>query len=243
MSSSAVITNLEENKKRGLTTEYNRCKFAIMNPELTFSVSPYQTACGIVDIMAHTMERYFTVTEDTPLTDAISEALLKSVIEAGKILIKNPTDYNARATVMWASSLSHNGLTGAGRENYLAVHQLEHALSGEFDAVAHGAGLAVLFPAWAKYVYMANIERFNQFAKNVWGVDEEDKEVCALKGIEKMSEYFASLNMPTRLKDFGVKRESLDRLADLTTNGKTRKIKSYIPLGYEEVKEIFSSCL
>lgn len=243
MSSSAVLTNLEENKKKGLTSEFNRCKFAIMNPELTYSVNPYQTSCGVVDIMAHTMERYFTVVEDTPLTDAISEAILKSVIEAGTILMKNPEDYNARATVMWASSLSHNGLTGAGRENYLAVHQLEHALSGEFDAVAHGAGLAVLFPAWAKYVYKANVKRFCQFARNVWGVNDGDDQTCALKGIEKMGEYFKSLNMPTTLKDFGVGVESLDKLADLTTNGKSRQIKSYIPLGYEEVKDIFTSCL
>jgi len=123
MSNSAVITNLELNMKKGCTTEFNRCKFAIMNPELTFTLGEYQTACGIVDIMAHTMERYFTTVESTPLTDGIAETILREVVNAGKVLMQNPTDYNARATIMWASSLSHNGLTGCGRENALAVHQ------------------------------------------------------------------------------------------------------------------------
>ena len=242
MSNSAVLTNLSESKKKGCSTEFNRCKFAIMNPELTFSVSKYQTACGIVDIMAHTMERYFTVFDDTILTDRIAESILKTVVEAGSILMENPNDYNARANVMWASSLSHNGLTGCGRENFLAVHQLEHALSGEFDHVAHGAGLAVLFPAWAKYVYKKNVKRFAQFARNVFGVVELDDVLASQKGIDKMSEYFKSLGMPLTIREFSVSKESLDKLADLCTNGKTRIIKSYIPLGYSEVKEIFESC-
>ena len=242
MSNSAVLTNLCESKKKGCSTEFNRCKFAIMNPELTFSVSKYQTACGIVDIMAHTMERYFTVFDDTILTDRIAESILKTVVEAGSILMENPKDYNARANVMWASSLSHNGLTGCGRENFLAVHQLEHALSGEFDHVAHGAGLAVLFPAWAKYVYKKNVKRFAQFARNVFGVVELDDVLASQMGIEKMSEYFKSLGMPLTIREFNVPKESLDKLADLCTNGKTRIIKSYIPLGYSEVKEIFESC-
>ncbi|MBO5068451.1 MAG: iron-containing alcohol dehydrogenase [Clostridia bacterium] len=242
MSNSAVLTNLSESKKKGCSTEFNRCKFAIMNPELTFSVSKYQTACGIVDIMAHTMERYFTVFDDTILTDRIAESILKTVVEAGSILMENPKDYNARANVMWTSSLSHNGLTGCGRENFLAVHQLEHALSGEFDHVAHGAGLAVLFPAWAKYVYKKNVKRFAQFARNVFGVVELDDVIASQMGIEKMSEYFKSLGMPLTIREFNVPKESLDKLADLCTNGKTRIIKSYIPLGYNEVKEIFESC-
>ncbi len=242
MSNSAVLTNLPESKKKGCSTELNRCKFAIMNPELTFSVSKYQTACGIVDIMAHTMERYFTVCDDTVLTDRIAESILKTVVESGSVLMENPKDYNARANVMWASSLSHNGLTGCGRENFLAVHQLEHALSGEFDHVAHGAGLAVLFPAWAKYVYKKNVKRFAQFARNVFGVVESDDTIASQKGIDKMSEYFKSLGMPLTISEFNVPKESLDKLADLCTNGRTRVIKSYIPLGFNEVKEIFESC-
>ena len=242
MSNSAVVTDLTLNKKKGCTTEFNRCKFAIMNPELTYSVSKYQTACGIVDIMSHTMERYFTVCEPTPLTDSISESILKSVVVAGAKAVKNPYDYNARATLMWASSLSHNGLTSCGRENFLAVHQLEHALSGKFDSVAHGAGLAVLFPAWAKYVYKYNTQRFSQFARNVWGIVEENDEKASLKVIEKMSEFFASIGMPTNIRQFDIDKGNEESLALLCTNDKTRVIKSYIPLGYKEIKEIFESC-
>ena len=243
MSNSAVITNLELNMKKGCTTEFNRCKFAIMNPELTFTLGEYQTACGIVDIMAHTMERYFTTVEPTPLTDGIAETILREVVSAGKVLMQNPTDYNARATIMWASSLSHNGLTGCGRENALAVHQLEHALSGEYDSVAHGAGLAVLFPAWAKYVYKYSIDRFYQFATNVWGVKGEDKEKVALKGIEEMAKFFKQLKMPSRLSEFKIEKNSADRLAYLCTFGRTRTIKNYITLDYQVIKEIFESCM
>jgi alcohol dehydrogenase YqhD (iron-dependent ADH family) len=214
-----------------------------MNPELTFTLGAYQTACGIVDIMAHTMERYFTMVDPTPLTDGIAETILKEVVNAGKVLMENPTDYNARATIMWASSLSHNGLTGCGRENALAVHQLEHALSGEYDSVAHGAGLAVLFPAWAKYVYKYNIDRFYQFATNVWGVKGDDKEKVALKGIEEMAKFFKQLKMPSRLSEFGIEKNCTDRLAELCTFGKTRTIKNYITLDYQVIKEIFESCM
>lgn len=242
MSSSAVITNLSVNMKKGIGTELNRPLFSLCNPELTYTVSKYQTACGVVDIMAHTMERYFTLFPDTELTDGISEVILRSVIDAGRAVMLNPQDYEARATIMWASSLSHNGLTGCGRENFLAVHQLEHAVSGEYDEVAHGAGLAVLFPAWARYVYKENIARFARFARRVWGVSEADDEIAARLGIEEMSKYFISLGMPYKLSDFGIEKESCSRLADLCTFNKTRKIKTYKTLGFAEVKEIFESC-
>ena len=241
MSNSAVITNLELNMKKGCSTELNRLKFAVMNPELTFTLPAYQTACGVVDIMAHTMERYFTVCDDTDLTDRIAESILKAVISAGRVAVETPNDYEARATIMWASSLSHNGLTGCGRENYLAVHQLEHALSGEYDHVAHGAGLAVLFPAWAKYVYKTNVKRFAQFARRVWDIVESDDEKAAIKGIEAMSNYFKSIGMPTTLKEFNIPNVA-ERLADLCTYQKTRTVKSYITLDYKVIKEIFESC-
>ena len=239
MSNSAVLSNLSESKKKGCSTEFNRCKFAIMNPELTYTVSKYQTACGIVDIMAHTMERYFTNYEDTLLTDRIAESILKTVVDAGRILMNNPMDYDARANVMWASSLSHNGLTGCGRENYLAVHQLEHAVSGEYDHVAHGAGLAVLYPAWAKYVYKLKPSRFARFAREVFGVEEADDLICAEKGIKALEDFFKELDMPTKLSEFDIPYNALDKLTLLCTNNNTRTIKSYIPLGYREVKDIF----
>ncbi len=242
MSSSAVISNVELKQKRGFNSEFNRCKFAILNPELTYSVSKYQTACGIVDIMAHTMERYFTVCEPTDLTDRICESILKAVSDAGTVLMNEPENYEARATAMWGSSLSHNDLTGCGREHVLAVHQLEHALSGEYDEIAHGAGLAVLFPAWARYVYKYNIPRFAQFARRVWEVDEPDDEKAAVTGIEKMADYFVSLGMPSKLRDFNIPENCTDRLADLCTFGKQREVKSYVSLDFNKIKEIFDSC-
>ena len=239
MSNSAVITNLELNMKKGCTTELNRCLFAICNPELTFSVSKYQTACGVVDIMLHTLERYFTDYPDTEPTDSISESILKSVISAGAKAVEDPFDYDARATIMWASSLSHNGLTGCGRENYLAVHQLGHALSGEYDSIAHGVGLAILFPAWAKWIYKKNPKRFARLARNVFDVKEQDDLKASVLGIEKMSEYFKSIGMPTTLRELNVPKESINRLVELCTYGYTRTIKSYVKLGEEEIKEIF----
>ncbi len=242
MSASAVLTNTDCDMKKGLGSELNRCLFAVCNPELTYTVNKYTTACGIVDIMSHTMERYFTVCDPTDLTDRISEGLLKSVIEAGKRVMEEPDNYEARATLMWASSLSHNGLTGCGRENALAVHQLEHALSGKYDSVAHGAGLAVLFPAWGRYIYKYNIQRFSQFARRVFDVAATDDEEAARLGVEKMAEYFASLGMPTTLSELGVKADESETLAKLCTYNSTRTVKSYIPLGDKEVKEIFELC-
>ncbi len=243
MSSSAVITNTELHMKRGFNSEFNRCLFAVMNPELTYSVSRYQTACGVVDIMAHTIERYFIPCQPTDLTDRIAESILKATIAAGETLMENPEDYDARANMMWASSLSHNGLTGCGRQNALPVHQLEHALSGEYDEIAHGAGLAVLFPAWAKYIYKHNIPRFAQFARRVWDCDQADDEAAAQAGIEKMAEYFKSIGMPSRLADFGLGEDCIEKLSDLCTFGKQRTIKSYIDMDFAVVKDIFKLCL
>ncbi len=242
MSSSAVLTNEELNTKKGCNSDFNRCKFAIINPELMYTVSKYQTACGIVDIMSHTLERYFTVAEPTDLTDMIAESVLRATINAGRILMDNPKDYDARANMVWASSLSHNDLTGCGRENYLCVHQLEHAVSGEFDHVAHGAGLAVLYPAWAKWIYKHNAKRFARLARKVWDVKEVDDEKAALLGIEKMSEFFAFIGMPSKLREFNIPKESLSRLTKLCTFNYTRTIKSYVDLGAKEIMEIFEAC-
>ncbi len=242
MSESAVVTNEEEKIKIGFSSELIKCKFAICNPELTYTVSEYQTACGVVDILMHTIERYFNNCEPFEITDRISEAVLKTVINSGKVLMENPRDYEARANVMWASSLSHNGLTEAGRARYLAVHQLEHALSGEFEHIAHGAGLAVLFPAWARYVYKYNIPRFAQFARNVWDVCEDDDEKAAIFGIEKTAEYFRFLKMPEKLREFGIEETASDKLAELCTYGKTREIDGFLKLDFDKVKEIFEIC-
>ncbi|MBO7288855.1 MAG: iron-containing alcohol dehydrogenase [Clostridia bacterium] len=242
MSSSAVISNEELNIKRGYNSEFNRCKFAICNPELTYTVSKYQTSCGIVDIMSHTMERYFSVCPPTDLTDRICEGLLKSVIKSAKVLIDNPNDYDARATIMWASSLSHNDLTGSGRQHVLPVHQFEHALSGEYHEIAHGAGLAVLLPAWARYVYKHNPERFSQFARRVWDIEDNDDMSASVKGIEAMESFFKSIDMLLKLREFNIPQSCTERLADLCTYGKQRTIPTYIELEYDDVKNIFDLC-
>lgn len=242
MSANAVITNMDEKRKKGYGCDAFRCLFSILNPELTYSVSPYQTACGVVDIMTHTMERYFTPIEPTPLTDGIAESLLRTVVDSARVVVSKPDDYEARANIMWASSLSHNNLTSCGRDSFLAVHQLEHALSGVYDEVAHGAGLAVLYPAWAKYVYKKNVSRFAQFGRNVWGVQKTDDEKAAVMGIERMKEFFGFIGMPSKIRDFNIPDGMSEYFADMCTFGKTKTINSIEELDFEKIKEIFESC-
>ena len=200
MSSSCVITQDEGMLKRGVNSDLCRCKFAIMNPERTYTLPPYQTAAGATDIMMHTMERYFSKYEDALLTDAIAEALLKTVKEAVPEVLKNPEDYRYRAAIMWASSLSHNDLTECGTEKDFACHKLEHELSGLFG-VTHGAGLAAIWGSWARYVMDKHQNRFVQFAVNVMGVrnDFTDPRATALRGIEAIERFFDQIGMPTSI--------------------------------------------
>ena len=200
MSSSTVITQDEGMLKRGFNSDLCRCKFAIMNPERTYTLPPYQTAAGATDIMMHTMERYFSKYEDATLTDAIAEALLRTVKDAVFEVLKNPEDYRNRANIMWASSLSHNDLTECGTEKDFAVHKLEHELSGLFG-VTHGAGLAAIWGSWARYVMDKHISRFVQFAVNVMGVtnDFTDPRATALRGIEAIEHFFQQIGMPTSI--------------------------------------------
>lgn len=205
MSNSAVITNEDGWKKRGSNSDTCRPKFAIMNPELTMTLPPYQTRCGATDILMHTMERYFTSKGNMLITDSIAEALMRTVIENARILEKNPNDYDARAELMWASSLSHNDLTGLGNGgNDFATHRLEHELGGMFD-VAHGAGLSALWGSWARYVYKDCLPRFKKFALTVWGIENtgSDEEI-ARKGIEAMESFFREIHMPTTMKELGI---------------------------------------
>ena len=197
MSSSCVVTNDEGMLKRGFNSDLCRCKFAIMNPERTYTLPPYQTAAGAVDIMMHTMERYFSKYEDALLTDAIAEALLRTVKEATLKVLKNPEDYPNRAAIMWASSLSHNDLTECGTEKDFASHKLEHELSGLFG-VTHGAGLAAIWGSWARYVMDKHLNRFVQFAVNVMGAHQDftDAKATALQGIEAAETFFSSIGMP-----------------------------------------------
>ena len=241
MSKSCVITNAETGEKRGYGCTANRMDFAIENPELTYTVSPYQTACGAVDIAMHTIERYFGEGEDTYLTDAIAEAVIKSVMKAGKDCLADPYDYEARANMMWASSLAHNGLTQCGRNFMLVVHQLEHEVSGMYPEVAHGAGLAGLWCSWARYVYEANIPRWLQYAANVWNldIDYEHPKKTIEAAIDMQEQYYASIGMPINLKSLGVREEDLETLTLNCTRNRTRNLPGYRPLEYEDILNIY----
>lgn len=242
MSNSHVVSNPELKLKKGLSSDLNRPVFAFMNPENTYSVSKYQTGCGIVDTMMHTFERYYTEDIDTDLTDHLAEALILSVKNAGAAAIKEPDNYAARADLMWASSLSHNGLTGCGKViPTFTVHQLSHGVSGVFDNVAHGAALSVLYPAWAKYVYKHNLNRFCQMATRVWGVsmNYNHPEITALEGIEAMKAYFKSLGMPVTMQEIGIEPKDYEEVANSVTYDRTRKIWSYVTLDNAEIIEIF----
>lgn len=205
MSDSSVITKDEGGIKRGCNSDLCRPAFALLNPELTMTLPDYQTACGCTDILMHTMERYFTSKGNMEITDSIAEGLMRTVIKNAKILVENPKDYDARAEIMWAGSLSHNGLTGCGNGGGdFASHGLEHELGGMFD-VAHGAGLAAVWGSWARYVYKDCLGRFYKFAVNVMGVENSiSKEETALKGIEKMEDFFRQINMPTNMHELGI---------------------------------------
>lgn len=205
MSGSCVITKEEGGMKRGCTTDYSRLKFAVLNPELTMTLPPYQTACGCTDILMHTMERYFNHSENMELTDGISEALMRTVIRNAKILVKEPENYDARAEVMWAGSLSHNGLTGCGTDGGdWATHKLEHELGGMFD-VAHGAGLAAIWGSWARYVCGERIDRFVQFAERVMDVTpQETEQKTAEAGIAAMEDFYREIKVPTSLAELGI---------------------------------------
>ena len=215
MSNSSVITNDETNTKRGYTNNLSRPKFAIMDPTLTLTLPDYQTACGCVDILMHTMERYFTNGGNMHITDSIAEGLMRTVIENAKILVNDSQNYNARAEIMWASSLSHNGLTGCGNDGGdFSSHALEHELSGMFG-VAHGAGLAAIWGSWARYVYKYCLHRFKRFAIKVMRVDESgsDEEI-ALRGIDAIEKFFREIKMPTSLKELGIQATE-QQLADM----------------------------
>ena len=211
MSDSSVITKEDGLVKRGYSSDFCRPKFAIMNPELTMTLPDYQTACGCTDIMMHTMERYFTNGGNMEITDALAEGLLRTVMANAKILRDDPKNYDARAEVMWAGSLSHNGLTGCGNDGGdWMTHKLEHELGGLYD-VAHGAGLAAVWGSWARYVYKDCLPRFRRFAVNVMGVagSGTDEEI-ALKGIAALEDFFRSINMPTNLRELGVEATDED---------------------------------
>ena len=217
MSEASVITNEDGDVKLGYSNNLSRPKFAIMNPKRTFTLPPYQTAAGVTDMMMHTMERYFTKDDDMDLTTDIAEAMLRSMKDAIFAVLKNPEDYRYRAQIMWGGSLMHNGLTGCGVTDDWATHQLEHELSGMFD-VTHGAGLAAIWPSWARYVMHENLSRFVRFAANVMNVpnDFTDPEGTALKGIEAMERFYHAIGMPINIKELIGKDITDEEIKEMT---------------------------
>lgn len=242
MSNSSVITNENGGIKRGYSNNMVRPKFAILNPELTMTLPDFQTACGCTDIMMHTMERYFTSAGNMELTDGIAEALLRTVIKNALILVEDPKNYEARAEVMWAGSLSHNGLTGCGNGgDDFATHRIEHEISGMFD-VAHGAGLAAIWGSWARYVLDDCLPRFKQFATNVWNIKDsgDDREV-ALAGISRTEAFFKRIGMPISLRDFGFELtdEVINELSEKCERAVGGKVGAAKVLYRDDFKKIY----
>ena len=244
MSDSSVIANEDGWLKRRYSSNYARAKFAVMDPDITMTLPKYQTASGCVDIMMHTMERYFNRSDNMEMTDGISEHLIRTVMKNAKILMRKPDDYNARAEVMWAASLSHNGLTGCGTDGGdWASHQLEHELGGMFD-VAHGAGIAAVWGSWARYVIDARAERFAQFAVNVMGVTPEGTDMeTGMKGIEAMEEFFRALDMPVSIRDMGIelREEQMRELAEKCSHFGKRTIGCIRKLDKEDMYRIYKN--
>ncbi len=243
MSNSCVITNDRTGEKKGCRSDHNRPLFAVMNPELTETLPSYQTACGIVDIMMHTLERFFATGRGNDLSDKIALSLLLCVTQNGLKLLEKPRDFYARSEIMWASSISHNGLTGMGSSEVFVCHPMEHELSALFD-VAHGAGLAVIFPAWARHVYQKDVSRFALYAREVWGVDEADDATAALAGIIATEEYFKKLNMPLDFTSLGIgvlTSDQIEFMVDRITANGSKQIMGYVPLYKDDIVEIYNS--
>lgn len=239
-SDSAVLTNEEIRKKSGLGSELNRPAFAIMNPELTFTLPKYQIGCGIADIMMHTLERYFIPDQKNRMTDEIAEGLLRTVIDSGRKAVENPEDYDAMSELMWCGSLSHNNLTGLGRVKDFSVHKLGHALSARFDC-AHGASLTSVWGSWAEYVWNNDVNRFAHYAKQVWDIEGSGEE-AAREGIERTVSYFRSIGMPVSLGELGIgiqDEKTLEELAMDATMNDTVRLSVLRPLDASDVLEIF----
>ncbi len=243
MSEASVITNEDGDVKIGYSNNMSRPKFAIMNPRRTMTLPPYQTAAGVTDMMMHTMERYFTHDDDMDVTTDIAEALLKSIKNAVFAVLKNPEDYRYRAQIMWAGSVMHNGLTGCGQQDDWATHQLEHELSAMFD-VTHGAGLAAVWPSWARYVMHENLSRFVRFAVNVMDVpnDFTDPEGTALKGIEAMERFYHAIGMPVNIKELigkDISDDEIKVMARKCSRDYQRTCGSFKVLKVEDMEAIY----
>ena len=244
LSNSCVIQDDATGIKVGFNSDLVRPVFAIENPELTYSLPKEQIAYGVVDILMHTLERYFSESDKYELADEFALGLIKNVLEVGLLAYQNPTNYEYQSALMLASSLSHNGLTSIGKKYYMPVHQLEHPLSGTFPHIAHGLGLAILFPAWCKYYYKYDIDKFTTLGERVFDIYSGDKEQDALATISAFEEYFARMDLPNKLSDLGVKKEDIESLVNKVTNNNTRTVYHHTkPINDEVARKIYYSCL
>ncbi|MGI6084465.1 MAG: iron-containing alcohol dehydrogenase [Acetivibrionales bacterium] len=246
VSEHSVLNDEESGMKRGVGSELIKPRFSILNPELTYTLPPYQTAAGIFDIIMHTAERYLSLNGENELLDRMSEGLIKSVISAGKEVLKDPKNYEARATLMWGGMISHSGLMSSGRKFFMCAHRLSHELSSMNDKITHGASLAVIWPGYIKYIYRYNIPRLTQYAVRIWNCDMDfaNPEKTILEGISKTEEFIKSIGLPTRLQELGFGEDKVKLLAEncFRTAGYTG-LPSYIDIKQKEMEDIYRLCL
>ena len=238
-STGTVITNEEGWLKRAVNSELIYPRFSILNPELAFTLPQFQIACGVTDMMAHLMERYFTNVKHVELTDRLLEATMKTIISQAPLVLQNPKNYDAWAEIMWSGTIAHNNLLDTGRLGDWASHDIEHEISGIYD-IAHGAGLAVVFPAWMKYVVEHDVNRFVQWAVRVWNVEMDvfDPAAVAKEGIAKMESFFRFLGLGTRLSELGINVDRIDEMADKCTDGNKHTVGNFVKLDRESIKKI-----
>ncbi len=241
-SANCIISLEPNNLKRTITGDKLRPRFAVMNPEFTFTLPPYQTACGLVDIFAHVVERYFTPTRDVTATDELCEAVMRTVVAESAAVMRDPSDYSARANIMWAGTLAHNNVCGVGRAQDWSSHGIEHELSALYDC-AHGAGLAVVMPAWMQYVMPVDVPRFARFAEKVWGVASDDPEAMAKEGLARYRAWVKSLGMPTTFAEIGAKEEDIPLLAKNLGLKEGQTLGSFRQLTTSDVEAILRLCL
>ncbi len=238
-SGNSVITRLDGMHKISLRTDMAlRPRFAIMNPEVTFTLPPYQTASGIADMMAHIMERYFTTTEEVETTDRIAEGVLKAIIAEAPRVMAEPTNYDARANIMWAGTLAHNGICGCGRREDWSSHGLEHELSAVYG-VTHGAGLAVVFPAWMTFMAEKKPAKIAQFGRRVFGVEESDNHSAALEAVDCLKVFFKSISLPLTLNELGIENADIELLVQKFHEDKGLPFGPYHPLYPEDTRAIY----
>ncbi len=237
-SDASVITDEERKLKRGTGSPLIRPVFSILNPEITYTLPPYQTAAGITDMMAHIMERYFTQERNVDLTDHMCEGVLKTIVKNAPLVLENPEDYNARAEIMWAGTLAHNGLLDTGRLGDWGTHMIEHELSALYD-LTHGAGLAIIFPAWIRYVYKAYPEKMLRFFHNVFDVEAEfdDPQYMIEEGLKRLKNFYRSIGMPVSLKDAGIEENRYEEMAEKCTV--FGPVSNFVKLDKSDVIEIY----